>query len=370
MKSLRIGRSNPLSVLYKRPGEAASRISSARRRVLAGVAGSLVWGTGLAGAVPASTRSTADAGRLERAVARARGFNQFNALIIAVDGEIRVAEALRGPALDRVVNIKSVAKTIVAALTGIALDRGILEDVQQPVLPLLRGHAPTDPNPRLEQLTIDHLLTMRAGLQRTSGPNYGRWVTSDNWVRHILTRPFVTRPGGRMLYSTGSYHLLSAILTEATGRSLLALARDWLGEPLGIEIPPWTRDPQGFYMGGNNMALSPNALLRFGEMYRQRGVWNGTRVVSANWVERSWRPRTRSPFSGDYYGYGWFIDTVGGYPVRYARGYGGQLVHVIPELKLTVVITSDPTRPGRSEGYFGDLKSLLADDIIPAVRPG
>ena len=71
-----------------------------------------------------------------------------------------------------------------------------------------------------------------------------------------------------MLYSTGSYHLLSAALTQASGRSTLALARDWLGEPLGIEIPPWTRDPQGFYLGGNNMMLSPRALLRFGEMYR------------------------------------------------------------------------------------------------------
>jgi CubicO group peptidase (beta-lactamase class C family) len=193
-------------------------------------------------------------------------------------------------------------------------------------------------------------------------------VSSDDWVRFALSRPFVDRPGGRMLYSTGSYHLLSAVLTEASGRSLLALARDWLGEPLAIEIPPWTRDPSGYYMGGNNMALSPNALLRFGEMVRQRGVWNGVRVVSANWVETSWTPRTRSPFSGDDYGYGWFIDTVRGHPVRYARGYGGQLLYLVPDLGLTVVITSDPTRPARSGGYFGALRRFLADDVIPVFE--
>lgn len=332
------------------------------------MAGSLVWGTGLPRVLAASGPRPIDTAGLERAVARARGLDQLRGLIVAVDGEVRFAEALRGPGLDRVVNVKSVAKTIVATLTGIALDQGVLENVDQPVLPLLGDHAPGDPDPRLSRLTIDHLLTMRAGLERTSGPNYGRWVASDDWVRFILTRPFVDEPGGRMLYSTGSYHLLSAVLTLATGRSLLELARDWLGEPMGIDVPPWTRDPQGFYMGGNNMALSPNALLRFGEMHRQRGLWNGGRVVSREWIEQAWQPRTLSPFSGDCYGYGWFIDTARGHPVRYARGYGGQLVHVTPDLGLTVVITSDPTRPARSGGYFGALKSLLADEIIPAIQ--
>ena len=119
------------------------------------------------------------------------------------------------------------------------------------------------------------------GLERTSGRNYGRWVASDNWIRYALGRPFVDEPGGRMLYSTGSYHLLSAGLARAAGSSTLALARDWLGEPLGITIPPWTRDPQGFYLGGNNMALAPRALLRFGEMYRERGSYVGARVLPA-----------------------------------------------------------------------------------------
>lgn len=354
--------------MSKKAGKATSRISAKRRRVLAGLAGSVVWGIGLPRHRAAAGPRAIDPGRLEEAIARARSLDQLNALLIAVDGDVLFGEALRGPGLDRVVNVKSVAKTIVAALTGIALDRGVLEDVHQPVLPLLRDHAPADADPRLGELTIDHLLTMRAGLQRTSGPNYGSWVASDDWVRFILSRPFVDEPGGRMLYSTGSYHLLSAVLTEATGRSLLELARDWLGAPLEIEIPPWTRDPQGFYMGGNNMALSPNGLLRFGEMYRRRGVWDNARVVSANWVERSWRPRTLSPFSGDHYGYGWFIDTVRRHPVRYARGYGGQLIHIAPDLGLTVVVTSDPTRPARSGGYFGELKSLLADAIMPAVE--
>jgi CubicO group peptidase (beta-lactamase class C family) len=344
-----------------------------RREVLAGMAGSAIWATGLPAAPADSSNQQKampkmDAALLERAITKAREFEQLHSLIIARDGEVQFAEALRGPPLNRVVNVKSVSKTIVAALTGIALDRGILKSVEQPVTPFLQNSIPADADPRLRQITIDHLLSMRAGLERTSGPNYGRWVSSPNWVRFALSRPFVAEPGERMLYSTGSYHLLAAVLTKASGRSLLELARTWLGKPLGIDIPPWMRDPQGIYMGGNNMALSPNSLLKFGELYRLQGIWNDKQVISENWIETSWTPRTRSPFSGDTYGYGWFIDTVRGHPVRYARGYGGQLIYLIPDLGVTVVITSDPTQPARSEGYFGALKSWLADDVMAAAE--
>jgi len=264
--------------------------------------------------------------------------------------------------------VKSVSKTLVATLVGIAIDRGVIQGVDQRVTPVLG--VPAGADPRVQALTVEDLLTMRAGLARTSGPGYGAWVESRDWVDYVLTRPFVGEPGGRMLYSTGDYHLLAALLTEASGRSLLALARDWLGKPLGIEIPPWTRDPQGIYMGGNNMGLTPRALLRFGELWRRGGVWDGQRVVSRAWIEASWRPRTRSPFSGHDYGYGWFIASAAGRRVCYARGYGGQLVYVLPELAATVVMTSDPTLPARSGGYIDDLHGLLTGAILPAFGSG
>ncbi len=318
--------------------------------------------------LPVAAAPAFDGAALERAVRRARGFDQLHSLIVARDGEVAVAEAFRGPGLDRPANVKSVAKTVVAALTGIAIERGVLEGVEQPVAPLLADSLPRDPDPRLREITVGDLLTMRAGLERTSGPNYGAWIASDDWVRDALARPFVDRPGGRMLYSTGSYHLLGAALAQASGRSLLALSRDWLGEPLDIAIPPWTRDPQGRYLGGNNMALAPRALYRFGETYRQGGTWQGRRVLSRDWVSRSWTPRTRSPFSGDAYGYGWFISDAGGHALYYARGYGGQMVYVVPDLGITVAVTSDPTRPARSAGYAGQLKALVAESIVPAAE--
>ncbi len=141
-------------------------------------------------------------------------------------------------------------------------------------------------------MTVGNLLSMQAGLERTSGGNYGAWISSRNWVRDALRRPFVADPGGPMLYSTGSTHLLSAILTKASGQSTLQLAREWLG-PAGVRVTDWERDPQGIYLGGNQMAMTPRSLLAFGDLYRRGGTAeDGTRILSADWIAS---PGPRAP---------------------------------------------------------------------------
>jgi CubicO group peptidase (beta-lactamase class C family) len=360
--------------------EPTPQLGRTTRRHLLAVAGWLALCGGLAGparaaAAPggdpalAAARTTGlDAALLEETLARAARLPNLHALLVARDGAELVGRVFRGPGLDRPVNVKSVSKSVIAALAGIAIERGVLQGVDQRIAPLLDGFVPADADPRVALITVDHLLTMRAGLERTSGRNYGRWVASDNWIRYALARPFVDEPGGRMLYSTGSYHLLSAVLTRAAGNTTLALARDWLGEPLGIAIPPWTRDPQGFYLGGNNMALTPRALLRLGELYRLGGVYEGRRVLPGSWIEASWTPRVRSPFTGHTYGYGWFIAMARGHPVAYAWGYGGQMIYVVPDLALTVVMTSDPAAPSGRNGYVRQLHDLLAQGIVAAAE--
>ena len=335
-----------------------TRISPTRRGVVAGL-------SGLAAAT--LVRPLHAATGYGPALDRARSLDQLNSIVISKDGRIVEAEAFRGPNLERAVNVKSVSKTIVAALTGIALDAGALPGTEATLGDLAPGLIPNGADPRVAGITVADLLTMQAGVERTSGRNYGAWVESRNWVAYALSRPIVAEPGSRMLYSTGSYHVLGAVLTEVTGQSLLELARQGLGRPLGIDVPPWTRDPQGYYMGGNEMALSPLALIRFGEAFRQGGALDGTRVVSEEWVDQSFTPRTRSMFSGHDYGYGWFLLNAGPHRVAYARGYGGQMLYVVPSLGLTVAVTSDPTQPARSEGHAGDLNALLTDLIVPAA---
>jgi CubicO group peptidase (beta-lactamase class C family) len=307
---------------------------------------------------------------MARTVSAARRLPRIRSLLVLRDGGTLAEHRFNGgPPLDRPVNIKSASKSVISALVGIAIDRGVLEGVDQPVLSVLGPDAPSAPDPRLARVTVGNLLSMQAGLERTSGDFYGRWVSSPNWVRSALSRPFVDEPGGGMLYSTGNTHLLSAMLTRASGRSTLQLAREWLGQPLGITIPAWPADPQGVYFGGNEMRLSPRALSRFGELYRLGGVLDGKRVLPASWIEQSWKQRTISPWSGGHYGYGWFIGQAVGHPVRYAWGYGGQMLYVVPDLRLTVVMTSDPTGPRDSE-HIDALHRLMAEGIVPAAEKG
>ena len=286
-------------------------------------------------------------------------------LLISQHGKPILERSYQGANLDRPVNIKSASKTIIAALVGRAIHEGIISGVNASIRPLLMKRLPAEANPDLANITVEDLLTMRAGLEPTSGPNYDSWIVSRDWVADALSRPMVDVPGGRMLYSTGSSHLLSAILTDASGRSTRQLAQDWLGVPLDMQFGGWDRDPQGVYLGGNNMAISPRALLRFGEMMRHGGVAKGTRVIPKHYIDASWQPRTQSPFTGHHYGYGWFIAQSEGRPIYYAWGYGGQLLYVVPSLALTVVMTSDPTQPSGSNGYARELYGLLTERIMP-----
>lgn len=298
----------------------------------------------------------------------ARGLPQCHALLIMQKGETVYQQAFRGPSIGRAVPIKSVSKSVVAALTGAAIDRGELPGVEARLGDVAPRLIPAGADARVGEITIENLVTLQAGLERTSGGNYGGWISSENWVRDALSRPFVAKPGAQMLYSTGSTHVLGAVLAEVSGQSLLQLARTRLGAPLGIDVPAWTRDPQGRYLGGNEMALSLPDMARFGEMYRQEGMFQGTRVLSADWVRRSFQPQTRSRWSGLGYGYGWFIGRSGGDAFVLARGYGGQIICVVPGLALTVALTSDPTLPARSGGYFGDIMRLLETRILPEAR--
>lgn len=305
----------------------------------------------------------------ENVVAAAARLEPLRGLIVARQGEVLLEHRFAGPALDRPVNVKSVSKAIIAALAGAAIARGLLEGPDQRIAPLLSDRLPRDADPRLQRITLDHLLSMRSGLERTSGVNYGRWVTSPDWVRHALARPFVAEPGGPMLYSTGNSHLVSAILTRVSRRSTHALAEEWLGRPLGIAIPPWARDPQGIFFGGNDMLLSPRAMLVFGEMIRAGGVHEGRRVLPEAWVATCFAPRTASVFTGAAHGYAWFTAPGPG-PVRhYAWGFGGQMIHVVPSLGATVVMTSDPTqRSGGVQGHARALHGLMETAILPMLQ--
>lgn len=280
------------------------------------------------------------------------------------------AQGYHGFTPDNPTNIKSASKSIISALAGIAIGKGLLEGPDQKIAPLLRSDLPADPDPRLAEVTIGQLLSMQAGLERQSGANYGRWVGSNNWVRAALAAPFTQDPGGRMQYSTASTHLVAAILTRVTGRPLLDVARDWLGQIPGFRITAWDRDPQGIYMGGNQMAMTTRSLLAFGACCARQGKAAGRQVIPASWLHDSWQRRTTSVFTGQGYGYGWFLTRIGNRPARCAWGYGGQMLYVMPATltrpAVAIAMTSDPDQPSADNGYRISL-NRLAESVVRAI---
>ena len=307
--------------------------------------------------------SAPSAGSLREIVAITESLPQLRGLIVARDGEVLVRQGFRGYAPDEKTNIKSLSKTVLSALVGIAIARGVLMSTSQPIASLLADALPAAADPRLKRVTLGHLLSMRAGLESTSDDRYGAWIAAPDQVRFALGRPFVAEPGGDYLYSTGNTHLLSAILTRASGRSTLELMRAWLGEPLGIGIAPWERDAQGIYLGGNNMMLSALGLLAFAEMYRNGGRAGGQQIVPEAWVATSWTPRGPARYFGHDYGYGWFIARMADQEVRYGWGYGGQMLYVVPALGLSVVMVSGAQEGALQSGYIARLHALLVQII-------
>lgn len=291
-------------------------------------------------------------------VEQARATDRLHSVLVLKAGQTVLEHVQGGPGLDQPANLKSVSKTVLALLIGLAIDRELIAGPDQALVELLADRVPDEATIGSDRITVGHALSLRAGLQSTSGRNYGRWVQSDNWVHHALTRPMVDRPGGRMIYSTGPSHLLSAALMEAAGQPTRSIARRWLAE-LGISLGFWPNDPQGVGFGGNDMHISPRQLARIGELYRQGGVLDGVRHLSMDWVEASWTSYGTSPWSGDDYGFGWFITEIAGQRAYYGRGYGGQALFVLPASELTIVMTSDPDPPSPGGRHFRRLRHLV-----------
>ena len=274
---------------------------------------------------------------LDPAVKAASELPRLYSLIVSQRGTIIVERYFNGRRETSPANVKSVSKSVISALVGIAADRKLLA-VADPIA----KYFPELPEPK-RGITIQQLLTMQSGLESTSNRNYGAWVKSGNWVRHALAQPLLEAPGTQMIYSTGNTHILSAILTKATGKTTWQFAQEALAKPLGFSLSPWMRDPQGIYFGGNEMVMTPRQMLAVGELYRNGGQVNGRRILSKDFIEETFEPRGRSRISGREYGYGWWIRDMAGRQAYYAWGFGGQYIVLVPSLDLTVVSTSAAT---------------------------
>lgn len=260
---------------------------------------------------------------LDKISEEASAIASLRSLIIQQHGVLLHEEYNTGRTATKDFNIKSASKSIIGLLTGIAVEEGFIPTIDEPISRYFDDYFEENPNPKKENITIRNLLSMQAGLRSTSSGNYGAWVISNNWVEFALDQDFVSEIDGRMVYSTGTSHLLSVIITKATGMSTKAFAEKYLFEPLNIRVGGWDRDPQGFYMGGNNMALSPKDLLKIGQMLLDDGRWEGKQIIAPDWIKDSFKTYTYSNYNPYGYGYQWWNKETAGYTTFFAGDMAG-----------------------------------------------
>jgi CubicO group peptidase (beta-lactamase class C family) len=279
---------------------------------------------------------------------------------------------------DRTHHLASTTKTITSALIGIAIDRGFIGSVHDPIIDYLPGHAHLLQGEK-GAITIDHLLTMSPGLDWSQqGPwdstNDGRaLIYTDDVVGYVLQKELVAEPGTRFVYSNGTPAVAGAILENATGMSVGEFAKEYLFGPLGITDYLWTSYSDGTVEADGGLALRPRDLAKIGQTYLDNGRWRGTAVVSEEWVEHSTRGRfVFTSIGGAPVAYGSFwnqmeLPTPAGPVTSYCHGgSGGEFLMVIPDLDMVVVFTAGVYGVDPKRMYH----AILSDYVLAGIdRP-
>ncbi|WP_224364586.1 serine hydrolase domain-containing protein [Hyalangium versicolor] len=268
-------------------------------------------------------------------------------LLIARHGKLVLEEYFYGFERERPHDMRSAGKSITSVLVGLALDRKAPFTVESKVYPLFPEYrALPNPDPRKEQLTVEHLLTMSSGFacdddDENSPGNEDRMQSEPgDWYAYTLGLPMARVPGEKPVYCSAGINLLSGVVRNTLHVWLPELFESGLARPLQMQRYHLNLSPTGEMYGGGGLFLRPRDALKVGQLFLQGGVWNGKRVISKDWVERSTALHvTMEP--GRTYGYAWWRQElkVGDrvYAEYEAGGNGGQLVMVVPELDLTVM---------------------------------
>ncbi|MFX0108057.1 MAG: serine hydrolase domain-containing protein, partial [Candidatus Hodarchaeota archaeon] len=258
--------------------------------------------------------------------------------------------------------VASVTKSFTSALVGIALTQGYIGSVQDYMVDYFPDREIANPSPEKNQITIEHLLTMTSGLEwdewsaRYDDPENDivQMSISGDCVQYVLDKPMAYEPGETWVYCGGGSHLLGAIVQDATGQRLLTYAFENLFNPLGISSVLWSRDSDGYYYAGGGISMAPLDMAKFGYLYLRNGLWDGTQIISSDYVNASGSTHVKQFGDNEYYGYGYQWWTYPFAQVYHASGFRGQHIFVAPEYDLVAVITSSypAYEPSPSESMF------------------
>ncbi|MGD8628692.1 MAG: serine hydrolase [bacterium] len=283
----------------------------------------------------------------------------IHSLLVVRNGKL-VAEAYcrdRGER-DMLHSIQSATKSITSLLTGIAIDKGFIQSVDQRVYDYIPKYFDSDIRKR--EITLHHVLTMETGLDFDNDDHTEKLYNSNgSSLEFVLHRPLIFTPGSDWYYGDGNPQLLSGIIQEVSGMSEEEFAIENLFTPLGIIHYRWDNHADGLTFGAFGLWLRPRDMAKIGRLMAQNGMWNMERIVSAEWIAESTRLQTSHQTYG-YYWYPWESQDA-----YYAEGHGGQLIYVVPDKQIVVVITADSYSNSRAlASRFGELFLGVMDAVV------
>lgn len=313
-----------------------------------------------------------DNATLNAVFAHARGMPRGLSLVVQRNGVLVREEYFNGSTQSYVHDVRSVTKSVISILIGIAIEKGFIPSVDEPVGTYLQPLV-DDLRPEVASVPIRQFLKMSSGLdwhELDGGDSYDTWVTSDDMIQHVVDLPMVHSPGARFLYSTGASHLLSVVLTEATGQSTSDFAREHLFDPLGIGATTWLQGNRGYNTGGMGLGIRARDMAKIGQLFLDNGSLNGSQVVPAQWISESTAPLLPTRVTVRHYGYLWWIGTVGGETFYLASGYGGQFILIHPGLDLVVVSQAWWSGIGwdNADDQWLELYRLIVEELLPGVK--
>ncbi|AKR10024.1 MULTISPECIES: serine hydrolase domain-containing protein [Bacillus] len=298
-------------------------------------------------------------------------YENMNGMLVVQKGNVIFEKYYNGYGPDDAFHIASVTKTIISALIGICIDKGYIKSVDQRVIEFFPEY-----NVNSSEVTVSHLLTM------TAPHPFVDWqepleelCTQQDWIQYTLNRIGSGGEIGSFKYSSAGAHILSAIITNATGKNAREFANEYLFQPLGMrEIPNynmkafgfddlfgkdvkgWVHDPNGISTGGWGLTLTVRDMAKFAQIYLNEGIHNGKQILSKSWIKES------TEMNQNQYGYLWRLREEEGIFSYCAMGDGGNMICCIPEKDLVIVIASEIMPNAR------DRWELIVKYILPCIQ--
>ncbi len=277
---------------------------------------------------------------------------------------------------DSIKNIMSVTKTFTGVLVGLAIEKGYIESVNDPISKYLTGIV-TFPDDIKPNITIDQLLKMSFGHSWNGTSNSSLFeecfFDSEDNLQYIIDLPLVSTPGTVFNYSDGASHLLSVSITEATGINTHDFAKTNLFDPLGIKNFSWATDDRGYPIGAAYLRITPADMVKFGNLILNKGKYNGNQIVSENWIDTMTTTKistNNDVLYGPEYGYQIWLGNASGHRYYMAMGWGGQFIFIVPDQDLVVTATcwtSDITYQQAGEHWTSIIR-IIVEKIFPAVN--